>query len=88
MFILFFGISSLYIGRLADMEKLQKCEAGSLSDSPVLGFKSRLIRQGLFYTENHVDCVFKEKILLFIPSFRKFYSFFIPSLRRKFYSFF
>jgi hypothetical protein len=71
------------------MEKLQKCDAGSLSDSPVLGFKSRLIRQGLFYTENHVDSVLEEKILLFILSLRgKFYYFFIPSLRRKFYSFF
>jgi hypothetical protein len=89
MFILFFGISSLYIGRLADMEKLQKCDAGSLSDSPILGFKSRLIRQGLFSTENHVDFVFKEKILRLIPSLRgKFYSLFIPSLRRKCYSFF
>jgi hypothetical protein len=64
------------------MEKLQKGDAGSLSDSPVLGFKSRLIRQGLFSTENHVDSVFDEKILLFIPSLRgKFYrySFFILS---------
>jgi hypothetical protein len=53
------------------MEKLQKGDAGSLSDSPALGFKSRLIRQGLLYTENHVVCVLKEKILLFIPSLRE-----------------
>jgi hypothetical protein len=59
-------ISSLYIGRLADLEKLQKCEAGSLYDSPVLGFKSRLIRQRLFFTEYHVYSVLEENILLFL----------------------